>query len=322
MCKILGLTLLLAAVNACNTEIEHEHPCLFDPHKPFVTIKSRGQLGSQLFQAATGISYAIDNNLRYIQQPHKKYLYPDFLKQFYGTPKQKPSAYYSRRLNNRDLTVIFEKIPEGENIELNGGFACYKYFSHNDDTIKQALSVPQHIKKHVRCKFQHVLNSPQKKVGLHIRTFYRDIKTLNTPWACHKIFPLPNVHYIREAMNQFDPNSIFVVCSDHIAWSKKLMSTFEKQFFFLENTSLIEDFVMMTMCDHNIISSSTFSWWAAYLNPSKRKKVVAPIPFRLDKARNFDELYPDQWIRIPRKENNSIPDFSGKRLFKKGRDSN
>lgn len=57
------------------------------------------------------------------------------------------------------------------------------------------------------------------------------------------------------------------------------------------------DMYLMSKCRHNIIANSTFSWWGAWLNGNKDKKVFCPTTL----LNGFDNgsVYCKEWVRIP-----------------------
>ena len=61
-----------------------------------------------------------------------------------------------------------------------------------------------------------------------------------------------------------------------------------------------EDIFLMSLCDHNIIANSSFSWWGAWLAEHDAKIVIAPGYKKIDiiTSWGFDGLLPDEWIKL------------------------
>jgi hypothetical protein len=80
--------------------------------------------------------------------------------------------------------------------------------------------------------------------------------------------------YYDRAMALF-PGKKFLIFSDDIEWCKENFKP-QVDLVYVEGNDEVEDFNMMASCESIIMANSTFSWWAAYLNPNFNRRVIAP----------------------------------------------
>jgi hypothetical protein len=91
------------------------------------------------------------------------------------------------------------------------------------------------------------------------------------------------------------------IFSDDIPWCKK---TFIKQYFPNRRITFVdmEDYLcfeLMRFCKHNIISNSTYSWWAALLNSYSDKRIIRPKHYPGVVEKESDEYrFPKEWVKI------------------------
>lgn len=124
----------------------------------------------------------------------------------------------------------------------------------------------------------------RKRVSIHVRRG----DYVNNPFYVD----LFQTDYYQKAMEMF-PNQEFIIFSDDIAWCRR--QPIFKDCLFADGDE-VSDMNQMAACEHNIMANSSFSWWAAYLNPNPDKKVICPKDWFTDGVERTK--CPDEWIRI------------------------
>ena len=237
----------------------------------------RGQLGNQLFQIATTLAYAWDNDAHPIfpdlniedQRDSSFGLRYNRDRFFFRLDASEPSRPVNNLYGNWDIPWHnSDFIPFQEDLRLVGYLMSWKRFNHYRDKILEILSPSPAVLSHLTKKYSDLISNPHT-VSVHVRTYAPHLHT-------SKVLPFLGLEYYRRALERFPSDSTFVVFSDRINWCKVHFPALGKSFIFVEGNDRVEDLFLMSMMRHHIIANSTFSWWAAYLSQNPNKIIVAP----------------------------------------------
>lgn len=106
-----------------------------------------------------------------------------------------------------------------------------------------------------------------------------------------------SIDYIKDKIE----NPHFFVFSDDIKWAQNnLRFDGASATFVTGNLDDVEqDIILMSNCKHNIISNSSFSWWAQFLNSNPEKIVITPEYWFNQPTGNVKELFVENAVKIP-----------------------
>ena len=132
-------------------------------------------------------------------------------------------------------------------------------------------------------------------VALHVRR--GDYVALGATAACDQAYYDRALAAVTNGLDQ--PPTVFVF-SDDPTWARdNLEVPFEKVIVDLNGPdTAYEDMRLMSLCQHNIIANSTFSWWSAWLNTTPGKRVVAPTRWVLNADQHNPDILPEDWIAV------------------------
>lgn len=273
---------------------------------PFVTGSVWGRLGNQMFIIAAVTSLALDHGATPT--------FPDYAKAFDRKSDLQGQGNYEManmrqnfqrlfyHLNThaprnvefvyREPSFTYAPIPYRPNMRIEGWFQSEKYFSHHKQEIIDLFAPPPHLLSYLQTTYSDIVSHPHT-VSIHLRCYVKE-NPLNA-----NVYPTYGRDYVAKAMRLFGPEAEYVVFSDQIDWAKKELQGLPGKIRFIENEPPEVDFYLMSLCKHNIVCNSTFSWWAAYLNQNPNKIVVVPFQWFTPQF-NHDtrDLIPKKWIKL------------------------
>ena len=265
-----------------------------------IDIGKNGRLGNQMFQYASLMGIASKQNLKY----GIDYSLDDGIswKNFSDDEKKNQTTLVLPKAFNNLSAENHSPLPKtisephyhfdpklfniGDNVNLHGYFQSEKYFKHIEDKIRHEFTFRDDI---VSYASSYLENKRQyETVSIHVRR--GDYVNLPHHGLC-------DVKYYIDAIQKFSDRSFnFIVVTDDIPWAK---STFvgSDNFFISDTRNQFTDLCIMSLCDHNIIANSSFSWWGSWLNKNPDKIVIAPSVWFRDKLSSHDtkDLYISTW---------------------------
>jgi hypothetical protein len=185
---------------------------------------------------------------------------------------------------------------------LLGYWLSAKYFQDSDSVIRSDFSFKITLTGQ-NAEIAAQINQ-MNAVSLHVRRgdYAKVSQTTANQGLCSLDYYYSAIKYVAERVD----NPYFFIFSDDIAWVKSNLKT-DFPFRYIDHNQGIEsynDMRLMSLCKHNIIANSTFSWWGAWLNSNPDKLVVAPKAWFAntnlvsDYKQFMNDLIPFNWVKL------------------------
>jgi len=205
-----------------------------------------------------------------------------------------PILYSKLIVNESGHAFMKEFYSYPKNVYLNGFWQSENYFEPVKDILLKEFSLKGKLDSANQLIAQKIIDS--NSVSLHIRRGdYVSDKATN---AFHGVCSLDYYQRaIKHIQNTVSGINIFVF-SDDVTWAKANLKTDASITFIDFNNHGEIDMYLMSLCKHNIIANSSFSWWAAWLNQNPGKMVIAPMQWFADINAVSPDIYPQNWLKI------------------------
>lgn len=190
-------------------------------------------------------------------------------------------------------TNLIKNLPG--NCYLRGYWQNEKYFSSiRKILLKELEFLPLSDQRNIDLSYR--LNS-EESVSIHFRkgSDYAGLKAFQN--TCPIEYYKDAISYV----NRTIPDAKYYVFSDNEVWVRENLKDLDYIFVNWNPNKGINTYVdmqLMSLCKHNIIANSSYSWWGAWLNRNPNKVVVAPKNWYNPDLKKETEIIPDSWIKF------------------------
>lgn len=278
-----------------------------------IRIFFRGGLGNQMFQYAAGYQLARIHKTELCFDT-SWYHYPvkrKFLLRRFGiqAPEIKSAmSFMAVCAFKQPWQKIFKVLPVysapdavfdsaffglGPDCMLFGWFTSKKYFKDVESDIREAFSF-EHIVLPQAAMENRTRIKESNAVAVHVRRGdYLKHPELN---VCTESYYKRAIEHMKSRLEK----PVFFFFSDDIEWCKSVFTG--KDAVDGETPAAIADplidLLLMSSCNHHIISNSTFAWWGAWLGKNSDQIVIAPDPWFAADISGKD-IPCESWMRMP-----------------------
>ena len=186
-----------------------------------------------------------------------------------------------------------------DKVFLDGYWASEKYFKDIADVLRNEFTLREAISRNTML-WEDKIKSEEMPISLHIRRGDYLESDIN-----RQIYAQVPVSYYYNGIELIRKNadiSALFVFSNDIDWCKETFKFDIPVYYVTGNDEFhgYEDMYLMSLCKHNIVANSTFSWWGAWLNRYKEKVVICPKKFFniSDIWHDSTDTWPEEWIQL------------------------
>lgn len=212
--------------------------------------------------------------------------------------KKKIKLNYPKKFNEEGFEYSQKADSLKSPVFAIGYFQSFKYFKGFESYIKNLFVFPINQLSQENIDLIPLLKK-DNTVAIHIRRgdYITDKITNQFHGFCSFEYYIEAILCVASKIK----NPTLVFFSDDSEWVRKNFKnlTFDTMFIdYNRGKNSWVDMFLMSICSHNIIANSSFSWWAAWLNKNPEKIVIAPQKWFAAKEIDIDSIIPEEWIKI------------------------